>query len=431
MINSSKPFRIAIVGGGIGGLFAALCINQFCSSATDQPLEINVYEQARAYREVGAGIGIGINATRLLHHVGIGEKINAIAGRRKNVWISFRRFDNGENIITVPLDDTVPRRQAPVFRPEFLEILKQECLDRNVGTLHVQKKCEKINVNDDKTITLYFKDGTETTADFIIGADGIHSVIREHFVQDDPIYSGQIAYRGVVDIEKVKPFWKYETFSVNWVAHDRHLFVYPISANTRMNVVGFKHVKPDELGELKESWSSMGTREGMLKDFDGFEDQALGVIACMSEKVLKWKLNDRDPFDPWVFADGRIVLLGDAAHAVLPHQGAGGGQSMEDGYILALALRDYFKEAPASTDAALLEKHMQFYQELRLPRAQAVQNQTRETSRIYELQTPVFEGKNFEQCLPIFVKTMEGRMNWIWHEEVDTAYERARAERFR
>ena len=103
---------------------------------------------------------------------------------------------------------------------------------------------------------------------------------------------------------------------------------------------------------------------------------------------------------------------------------------MEDGYILALALRDYFKEAPASTNDALLEKQMQFYQELRLPRAQAVQNQTRETSRIYELQTPEFEGKSFEQCLPIFAKTMKGRMDWIWHEEVDAAYKRARAERF-
>ena len=91
MAQSTKPMRIAIVGGGIGGLFAALCIHQFCATEANA-LEINVFEQARAYREVGAGIGIGINATRLLHHVGIGEKVNAIAGRRKNVWISFRRF---------------------------------------------------------------------------------------------------------------------------------------------------------------------------------------------------------------------------------------------------------------------------------------------------------------------------------------------------
>lgn len=124
------------------------------------------------------------------------------------------------------------------------------------------------------------------------------------------------------------------------------------------------------------------------------------------------------------------MLLGDAAHAVLPHQGAGGGQSLEDGYILALALRDYLKEKRSSNDDVLLEKQMQFYQHVRLPRAQAVQTQTRETSRIYELQTPEFQGKSFEECLPVFAQTMKGRMDWIWHEEVDTAYARAKAQGF-
>jgi salicylate hydroxylase len=124
------------------------------------------------------------------------------------------------------------------------------------------------------------------------------------------------------------------------------------------------------------------------------------------------------------------VLLGDAAHSALPHQGAGGGQALEDAYILALSLRDYFKDKSSSDDDVLLEKQMQFYQKLRLPRAQAVQNQTRETSRIYELQTPEFRGKSFEECLPVFAQTMKGRMDWIWHEEVDTGYERAKAEGF-
>ena len=124
------------------------------------------------------------------------------------------------------------------------------------------------------------------------------------------------------------------------------------------------------------------------------------------------------------------MLLGDAAHAVLPQQGAGGEQSSEDGYILALSLRDYVKEKRSPNDDVLLEERMQFYQKLRLPRPQAVQNQTRETSRIYDLQTPEFEGKSFEECLPVFAQTMKGRMDWIWHEEVDPAYKRAKAEGF-
>ena len=167
-----------------------------------------------------------------------------------------------------------------------------------------------------------FRNETSTTADFVVAADGIHSVIREHYVKDNAVYCGQVAYRGVVDIEGVKPFWKLNTYSVNWVAHDRHILVYPISKNTKLNVVAFVHVPPEQLGELKESWSSQVPKEQLLRDMAGFEEQAMGVLKLMPDSVLKWKLNDRDPFEPWVFAKGRIALIGDAAHAVLPHQGS-------------------------------------------------------------------------------------------------------------
>ena len=176
--------------------------------------------------------------------------------------------------------------------------------------------------NPDNTITLGFQGGTCITADFVVGADGIHSVIREHYIQDNAVYSGQVAYRGVVPIKDVAPFWKLDTYSVNWVAHDRHMLVYPISANRLMNVIAFVHVKDENLGELRESWSALAPREHLLKDMEGFEEQAMNVLKLMPEQVLKWKLNDRDPFEPWVFAKGKIVLLGDAAHPVLPHQGS-------------------------------------------------------------------------------------------------------------
>ena len=143
--KSEKPFRIAIVGGGIGGLFAALSIHHFCAQGP-RPLQIDIYEQARAYREVGAGIGVGINATRLAHNLGLGDKLNKIAGRRKNVWITFRRYDNGDEIITVPLDDTATIRQAPVHRAEYLDLLYQECVERGVGNLHINKKCISVTV---------------------------------------------------------------------------------------------------------------------------------------------------------------------------------------------------------------------------------------------------------------------------------------------
>ena len=144
-MEAQEPFRVAIVGGGIGGLFAALSIHHFCSKLP-RPVQIEVYEQARAYREVGAGIGLGINATRLAHNIGIGEKLNKISGRRKNVWITFRRFDTGDDIITVPLDDQKTVRQAPVHRAEYLDLLYKECVQRGAARLHTNHKCLKVIV---------------------------------------------------------------------------------------------------------------------------------------------------------------------------------------------------------------------------------------------------------------------------------------------
>jgi salicylate hydroxylase len=140
-----KPFVIAIIGGGIGGLFAALSLHHHCTPCGN--VEIHVYEQAAQYKEIGAGIGIGVNAARLLHKLGLGEATNKIAGDRNGVWISFRRWDNGEDIVTVPVDDRKPIRQLPVQRSEFLDLLVDAVKDRAAATLHVNKRCRRLLVS--------------------------------------------------------------------------------------------------------------------------------------------------------------------------------------------------------------------------------------------------------------------------------------------
>lgn len=132
------PFKIAIVGGGIGGLCAALSIHYHCA---DQGIQIDVYEQASQYKEIGAGIGIGVNAARLLHRLGIGNTVNDIAGNRNGIWISFRRYDNGEEIVTVPVNDREKIRQCPVHRAEFLDLLVDTIKARNAAILHTNKAC--------------------------------------------------------------------------------------------------------------------------------------------------------------------------------------------------------------------------------------------------------------------------------------------------
>jgi len=170
-------------------------------------------------------------------------------------------------------------------------------------------------------VTIEFTDGTIGDADLIIGCDGIHSALRSQYVTDRPIYSGKIAWRGLVEVQSIAEGWPFPTKSVQWMAQDRHFLVFPISQNKLLNVVGFVTKDRVELGDLKESWSCTGDIMDMKKDFSGFEETVQGVIDKLTSTPSKWLLNDRDPLAEWVYEDGQVVLVGDSAHAMLPYQG--------------------------------------------------------------------------------------------------------------
>jgi salicylate hydroxylase len=162
---SQDVFRIAIVGGGIGGLFAALCIHHHHSLISGaRPIHIDIYEQASAYKEIGAGVGIGINAARLVHRLGLGEKLNAIAGKRNGVWITFRRFDDGEEIVTLPVKDDEVVRQAPCARSDFLELLKNAVEERKAARLQVRKECVNVEVSTLSSASLHYTERVFTAA---------------------------------------------------------------------------------------------------------------------------------------------------------------------------------------------------------------------------------------------------------------------------
>jgi salicylate hydroxylase len=167
-----------------------------------------------------------------------------------------------------------------------------------------------------------FEDGTSTTVDLLVGADGIHSNIRQQFVADGhPRYSGRIAYRGLFPLKDIEAFWPFDSYAVSWLGKDKHFLVFPVSQNKTMNVVAFITKPEDQLGNLKESWTSVGRREDLEKEYEGWHETVGKVIRCMSENPGKWRLNDRDPVEQWTYMGGKTVLLGDAAHAMLPHQG--------------------------------------------------------------------------------------------------------------
>jgi salicylate hydroxylase len=144
MADQKHPFTVAIIGGGIGGLSTALSLHHHCASLG---ISINVYEQASEYKEIGAGVGIGINAARIIHKLGLGEAANRIAGDRNGIWLAFRRSDNGAEIVSVPVHDRGQIKQLPVQRSEFLDILLDAIRTRNAATLHTNKKCRQLVVS--------------------------------------------------------------------------------------------------------------------------------------------------------------------------------------------------------------------------------------------------------------------------------------------
>ena len=155
-----------------------------------------------------------------------------------------------------------------------------------------------------------------------MGADGIHSVIRGQFKPDLPRYSGRICYRGLLPLKDVQSFWPFDSYAVSWLAPYKHFLVFPISRNKTLNVVAFVAKPQAELDGLKESWSSFAPRSDLEKEYEGWDETVLKTIRCMGERPAKWKLNDRELLSQWTYMGGKVVLLGDAAHAMLPHQGA-------------------------------------------------------------------------------------------------------------
>lgn len=320
MISKSQeePFRIAIAGGGIGGLFCALAVHHHCTSSPNtRPVQIDVYEQAAQYKEIGAGVGLGINAARLVHKLGFGEKLNAIAGHRTGVWISFRKFHDSGEVVTVPVNDDVTVRQAPCARTDLLDLLKAEVEERHAATLHTKKAFNDVE-DLGSSVRITFADSTTAEADLLIGCDGIHSTVRSKFVVDRPIFSGTIAYRGVIPIADIKE-WPFPSYSVCWVAKHRHYLVFPIRRNEQLNIVAFvtKGKDSPDVKDVKESWTSVCDKVDVDKDFEGFDYHVQDLIKLMPDKPSKWSINDREPLDRWQYMGGKVVLLGDAAHAMV------------------------------------------------------------------------------------------------------------------
>jgi len=349
--------RVAVIGAGIGGLSAAAALRR-------RGIEAEVFEQASALGEVGAGVAIAANGWRLLEHIGVIDRLEATSSGLNNGYFQLR--EDGSYIDTLrPPGGDGRMRVYGVHRADLIDVLRSVVPD---STIHTGHRLTGL-VQDHDGVDLTFENGAAFRADAVIGADGIHSAVRPHVVEEvPPVSSGTAAYRALVPVTS-EDMWEWGTSKL-WIGPGRHFLVYPVRADRLLNIVA---VVPATGGE-RDSWSAPGDPRELGAEFAGWDPVIQDLIARVEDTFL-WGLFDRAALPTWT--DRRVALLGDAAHAMLPHLGQGANQTIEDGFALAAALE--------GADAGSVPGALAVYEGLRHGRASTIQRASREFGNLFDM----------------------------------------------
>ena len=319
-----KP-RVLIAGAGIGGLTAALALLQ-------RGFDVDVFEQADELREVGAGIQLGPNGSRLLIALGLGAAMRGVvaeaAAKEIRLWNTgdtWKLFDLGQ--------DSIARFGAPywmVHRGDFHRVLWEAVERAKPGAIHLASRCVGCADRGDGA-ALELEDGRRVAGDLVVGADGVHSRLRAHlFDAAKPQFTGLMAWRGIVPMQRL-PAELQRPVGTNWHGPGGHVVTYPLRRGTLLNFVGV--VERDDWRAT--AGSSRAREEECAADFAGWHPLVHAIIANL-DAAYKWALIGRAPMPTW--SKGRATLLGDACHPTLPFLAQGAIMAMEDGVVLARCL---------------------------------------------------------------------------------------------
>ncbi len=351
LLEDDRMTRVAIIGGGIGGLTAA-------NALLRAGAEVSVFEAAGELKEIGAGVALHANAMRVLRFIGVEPAVRKVAGRTEYAvtrdGITGRVISRTSRSRQVSLQGIEP---ATVHRADLLDVLAAALPE---GTVSLGKRCVSVT-SGGSSATALFADGTSAEADVIIGADGIHSPVRTAlFGPDAPRFTGKICYRSVIPTAAVRGGALSDVAADNgqWLGPHGTIVLYPLRGEELINVV----CHYDDDSYRHESWVTECERAEVLDRYAGWHKSLLRLFEA-GETWYKWALYDRDPIPRWT--SGRVTLLGDAAHPMLPYLGQGACQALEDGAVLANAMADpRFADDPVAALAA--------YERARRPRASQV-----------------------------------------------------------
>lgn len=361
----NEPVRLLIVGAGIGGLTAALALKRAGMS------DFLILEQAHELGEVGAGVQLAANASRVMHRLGLEEALAKVVVRPQR--LQSRHYVSGRIVRDFPLGETVRRKYGfphyHIHRGDLHGILA-----RAVGADRIVLGARCIAFRDDgQRVSVQTEDGRQFHGAALVGADGIHSLIRAAlFGEEQTTFSGHIAWRGLAPAEALADLGLEHNVTSFW-GPNGHFVIYFVSAGRKVNWVGVVPASDPR----EESWSARGERSEIIAHYRDWHVIVRRIVEA-TEEPFKWGLFDRDPMPAWT--RGRVTLLGDAAHAMLPYMSQGAAQSIEDGYILAAS----FVRPGIGPARAFLD-----YEQLRIERARWVQLGSRANGRIFHMTSPL------------------------------------------
>ena len=348
MPDADRSVSVGVVGGGLGGLTAALALLR-------AGFDVHVYEQASTLHEVGAGIQVSPNASRVLHGLGLADDL-ARTGVRPSAWHQ-RRWDDGRTLLRTPLADALEARFGfPHYQMHRADLLSALASAVPAERLHLAHRLEALD-DDGNRVEARFTNGATAELDVLVGADGIHSRVRRIlFGPEHPRFTGCVAYRGLVPAERLDDL-ALEVEASIWMGPGGHFVHYYVSGERLVNFVAI--VEQDSW--TRESWTDRGELADALAAFQGWHPQLHAILGAVDETFI-WALFDRPPLAHW--SAGRVTLLGDACHAMLPFMAQGAAQAIEDGATLTACL------GGADGDVA---GALRRYEELRIPRATRIQ----------------------------------------------------------
>ncbi len=387
------PMKVAIVGGGIGGLSAAIALAR-------EGIECAVYEQSPDLSATGASLQLGPNALRLMDEFGLLPRLREIGVLPEAV--DFVRWKGGALLLHVPLGKAMEEYfgapQLDFFRPDLHRLLLEELPDETVLAGSQVLAVEQ----DLKGVTLRFPDDREVRADLAVAADGIRSRIRQQFRgADDPVFSGTVVYRGVAprkDVIALHP----EHINYYWLGPSRHGVSYWIAGGALLAV----NCAVQDAEWSRESWTLEAPATEALSHFEGW-DERLGARIRSCRTMLRGAVFVRRPLENWSF--GRVTLLGDAAHAMEPFQAQGAAQAVEDAYVLAKCLA----REPGDPVAALRR-----YESARMSRAGELQRSSRAAAESFYLPEGDEQRARDAEYLKLRESLPWGTRQPIWEHDV-------------